>query len=142
MRENYFYRRTDEYMKIKKLEKIGEFKVPLVSAVILIDLNIPKSKYLTHDKIKLISHDINGSGRYNGPFDDMIMLAKSADYAGLGMHISNSQNYGYMMAPVDHEATLNIDKAQLTNVLAMIIHDLGEVHVTESMKDYLPQIRK
>lgn len=142
MRENYFYKRTDEYMKIKKLEKVGEIKVPLVSAVVLIDLNIPKSKYLTHDKITLISHDINGSGRYNGPFDDMIMLAKSADYAGLGMHISNSKDYGYMMAPVDHESSLNMDKAQLTNVLAMIINDLGEVHVSDSIKDFLPKIRK
>lgn len=142
MRENYFYKRTDEYMKIKKYEKIGETKVPLVSAVILIDLNNPKSKYLTHDKVKLISHDINGSGRYNGPIDDMIMLAKSADYAGLGMHISNSHNYGYMMAPIEHESSLQFDKAQLRNVLAMIINDVGELHVTDSMKDYLPKIRK
>lgn len=142
MRENYFYKRTEEYMKIKKYEKTGEIKVPLVSAVILIDLNNPKSKYLTHDKIKLISYDINGSGRYNGPFDDMILLAKSSDYAGLGMYISNSQHYGYMMAPIEHESSLHIDKAQLTNVLAMMINDMGEVYVTDSMKDYLPKVRK
>lgn len=142
MRENYFYKRTEEYMRIQKREKVGEFKVPLVSAVILIDLNNPKSKYLTHDKVKLVTMDINGSGRYNGPFDDMIMLAKSTDYAGLGMYISNSQNYGYMMAPMEHEASLRLDEAQLRNVLVMIVNELGELYVTDSMKDFLPKIKK
>lgn len=82
MRENYFYKRTEEYMMIKKHEKIGDFEVPLVNSAVLIDLNNPSSKYLTHDKNSLIENDINGSEMFNGPNDDVIVLAKSAAYAG------------------------------------------------------------
>uniref|UniRef100_A0A336M109 CSON006145 protein n=1 Tax=Culicoides sonorensis TaxID=179676 RepID=A0A336M109_CULSO len=142
MRENHFYLRTDEYMTIKKYEKTGEFKVPLVNSIILIDMKNPKTKYLTHDIHKLISHDINGSSKYNGPLDDMIIFAKSAQYAEIDTYISNSENYGYMMAPVENVTSLKSDKKQLINVLVLIINENGNVFLIDTMKEHVPKMRK
>lgn len=136
MRPNFYYKRTDEYMAIKKREKSGEFPVPLINTAILINLNVKNSKYLTHNKSTLIQNKLRNSKTYDGPIDDQIVFAMSAYFAQIPMYISNLHQYGYVMAPMPKEASMADDLIQIANVLAMIVRDGMMITLTENLEKY------
>lgn len=74
MTDNYYYLRTDDYKPILKREKKGCFSVPMIHSAVMINLQKTKSDYLTfnHSKVK----------DYNGPIDDIITFALSANRSG------------------------------------------------------------
>lgn len=142
MRENYYYRRTEEYMYITKHKKIGEYKVPLVNSAVLIDLNHINSKYLTHSKRTLIDHRVNSSETYTGPLDDTIVLAMSAHYSDIPVYISNSHAYGYIMAPQEQEATFEEEYNQMQNIRIMLIRDLKRIPLNSIFLEYIPKVKR
>lgn len=142
MRENYYYKRTHEYLMIKKREKIGEAEVPLVNSAILVNMNMVNSKYLTHNKSVLINYEINSSETYDGPWDDQIVFAISAKYAGLPMYISNSHKYGYIMAPMPVEASLIDEANQVVNLLVMFLRDQTPPVVPAVLDEFTLETKK
>lgn len=142
MRENYYYRRTEEYMHITKHKKVGEYKVPLVNSAVLIDLNHVNSKYLTHSKRTLIDHHVNSSELYTGPLDDTIVLAMSAHYSDMPIYISNSHAYGYISAPQESEATFEEEFNQMQNIKVMLIRDNKRIPMNSIFLEYLPKVKR
>ena len=74
MTENYYYKRTDEYLPILNRENItGCFSVPMVHSAVLIDLRKEASDLLTYESENCPS--------YNGPRDDIITFALCANFS-------------------------------------------------------------
>jgi len=71
---DYYYRRTDEYVPIREREKKGCYRVMLVHSAFLIDLRQAESLKLTFKP-----ENIKG---YEGPTDDIIILAIAAFWSG------------------------------------------------------------
>lgn len=86
MTEEYYYLRTDDYKPILNRERTGCFPVPMVHTCVLIDLKIKNSDKLTYDPSK-----VEG---YEGPHDDIITFALSANHSNVPMHICNEKGYG------------------------------------------------
>lgn len=135
MSSDYYYKRTDDYKKIRNYEMVGEFVVPMVHSAVLIDLKRISSDSLTFNKTKLNSyHDrIN----YNGPIDDIIIFAISANFSQIEMTISNSHAYGYILVPLDHDEPLSKDAQQLVNARVSIVNFYNQVHILPELAKYV-----
>lgn len=86
MTSEYYYLRTEDYKPILNKERTGCFVVPMVHSCVLIDLRIKNSDLLTYNPEKLIDYD--------GPHDDIITFALSANHSDLPMYICNENKYG------------------------------------------------
>lgn len=74
MTEDYYYLRTDDYKPILKRERKGCFQVPMIHSAVLINLRRVESDKLTFNASKIDD--------YNGPTDDIITFALSANSSG------------------------------------------------------------
>jgi collagen beta-1,O-galactosyltransferase len=135
MSKDYYYLRTDDYKKIRNHEMTGEFSVPMVHSAFLIDLRRVASDYLTFNKTKL--NNLHENKFYDGPIDDIIIFAISANYSNTNMTISNSVSYGYILMPLDLEEPLSKDFDQLTNTKISIINHFQEVHILPELQKYV-----
>lgn len=131
MTEQGYYKRTDEYLPILEREKIGCFEVPMVHSVVLIDLHKKKSQHLTFDPKKIPD--------YNGPTDDIIIFAHSAKISGIKMFVLNKEEFGYMLAPLEKDNTLEDDKEQLINLKVEMMVEHPEIYVSPSLQRFVPQ---
>lgn len=124
MTEDYYYQRTDDYMKIYNYEKRGEYPVPMVHSAILINLNDVRSDQLTFNRTVLIERfAIGDSEKVNIPLDDIIIFALSANYSGIPLVITNYEMFGFILAPLDPMDSIEKDKLQMINTKIMIIND-------------------
>lgn len=141
MSADYYYQRTDEYKEIYHRHKVGNFPVPMVHTAVLVDLNEIKSNSLTFDRQKLIDNQRryhSGSKLYDGPLDDIIIFAISANSSGIPMYISNEHSYGYFLAPLETDDDLQRDYQQLINVKLMAVNDIGqEILVNDEFKPFI-----
>ncbi|XP_055855692.1 glycosyltransferase 25 family member [Episyrphus balteatus] len=144
MTSDYYYQRTDEYKDIYNSEKIGHFPVPMVHTAVLIDLNYQPTDLLTFDRSNLIakqtSNLLNPTCRlYNGPLDDIIIFASSANCSGVPMFVSNEKAFGYILEPLDSNEAISRDRMQLLNMKTTIIvdHPVGDVLVDDIFKSYI-----
>lgn len=135
MTEDYYYRRTDDYKKIRNREMIGDFVVPMVHSAVLVDLRRVASDLLTFNKTKLSR--LHENKVYDGPVDDIIIFAISANFSGTKMTISNSNYYGYIMMPLDLDEPLLKDYDQLINTKVSIISQNDEIHTLPSLKKFV-----
>jgi collagen beta-1,O-galactosyltransferase len=135
MSKDYYYLRTDDYKKIRNHEMTGEFSVPMVHSAFLIDLRRVASDYLTFNKTKL--NNLHENKFYDGPIDDIIIFAISANYSNTNMTISNSVSYGYILMPLDLEEPLSKDFDQLTNTKISIINHFQEVRILPELQKYV-----
>lgn len=133
MSSDYYYKRTDDYKKIRNYEMVGEYAVPMVHSAVLIDLKRISSDLLTFNKTKLNSYHDRKS--YNGPIDDIIIFAISANFSRNQMVISNSHAYGFILVPLDHDEPLHKDTQQMINTKVSIINFYDQVNI-------LPELRK
>ncbi|XP_054709347.1 glycosyltransferase 25 family member-like [Uloborus diversus] len=130
MTEQGYYKRTDDYLPILEREKIGIFDVPMVHSAVLIDLRRKESLNLTFDFNKLVG--------YSGPIDDIILFSYSARTSGVKMFISNKEPYGYMLAPLEKENTLEDDREQLINLKVEIMLDYPVIQVPKELAHFNP----
>ncbi|KPU73184.1 uncharacterized protein Dana_GF26781 [Drosophila ananassae] len=129
MSEEYYYQRTDEYKEIYHLKKVGSFPVPMVHTAVLVDMNYKGVKSLTFDKSKLQEMQKNRKQEplFDGPSDDIIVFAISANSSGIPLHICNEITFGYILQPLEPGDSLDNDIQQLVHIRASMITDLGEV---------------
>lgn len=133
MSSDYYYKRTDEYKKIRNYEMVGEYPVPMVHSAVLIDLKRISSDVLTFNKTRLNSY--HDRKTYNGPIDDIIIFAISANFSNTQMIISNSHAYGHVLVPLDHDEPLSKDHSQLMNTKVAIVSQYSRLNV-------LPELMK
>lgn len=135
MTPDYYYMRTDEYKEIYNVRKLGIFQVPMIHSAVLINLKYLGSKYLTFDrdslrKLQEVNLDnMSSLGEqcrlYDGPLDDIIVFAISANCSKIPLFISNEYNYGYLLQPLEASDNIKQDHKQLTNIKSNIVHDVG-----------------
>ncbi|XP_059622938.1 glycosyltransferase 25 family member [Phlebotomus argentipes] len=144
MTEDHYYERTEEYKKILNREMEGVFAVPMVHSAVLINLNHPDSDLLTFDKNVLNFHleSLNAPRRYDGPVDDIIIFAMSANYSGIPMMISNTEHFGYILSPLEQDEELRRDLEQLTNIRMMIWNDLERLDVLPRLAQFVTEPKK
>ncbi|KAF3420606.1 hypothetical protein E2986_03100 [Frieseomelitta varia] len=108
MTDDFYYLRTEKYEPILFREVKGCFNVPMIHSAVLIDLRKHTSNNLTYDPKNL--------NQYNGPTDDIITFAVSANnsadnnYLPLSMHLDQFVQY-----PI--QDTLQVDKIYMINLL-------------------------
>ncbi|XP_052823543.1 procollagen galactosyltransferase 1 [Octopus bimaculoides] len=111
--EHGYYQRTPDYEPIVRWHKQGCFEVPMVHSVYFIDMNHVGVKKLSFNK---------APPEYKGPFDDIIQFAFSAKYAGMSMHIINTEFFGHLMVPLESKDTLEDEIEQFLHIkLEMIV---------------------
>lgn len=135
MSSDYYYKRTDQYKKIRNYETIGEYAVPMVHSAMLVDLKRLSSDQLTFNKTKLNSYHDRKS--YNGPVDDIIIFAISANFSQTEMVISNSHAYGYILVPLDHDEPLSKDTQQIVNTRVAIVNSYNQVNILPSLAKFI-----
>ncbi|KAI5623648.1 procollagen galactosyltransferase 1 precursor [Silurus asotus] len=111
-----YYRRTPDYMPIRRGDRRDCFPVPMVHSTFLIDLRKQASTALAfwppHPD-------------YTWSFDDVIVFAFSARMADVQMHLCNHETYGHLPIPLHTRYSLQ-DEAE------NFLHTLLEVMVRGS----------
>uniref|UniRef100_A0A183AMZ8 Glycosyltransferase 25 family member n=1 Tax=Echinostoma caproni TaxID=27848 RepID=A0A183AMZ8_9TREM len=87
-----YYKRSPDYFEIQKRHKTGVFPVAMVHTMFVINL---------HHFLTPLMRFYPPADGYVGPIDDLILLAKSAQAAGVQYYLDNTQFYGYISAPVE-----------------------------------------
>lgn len=136
MSENYYYRRTEDYKKIRHFDMMGEYPVPMIHSAVLVDLNKEASDLLTFDKEKLNKFH-HGVKNYDGPIDDVIIFAISANFSDTELYVSNTKNYGYLTVPLDPHEDLERDFSQLINVKLFINNHYESVNIKPDLMPYV-----
>uniref|UniRef100_A0A1I8PJ16 Glycosyl transferase family 25 domain-containing protein n=1 Tax=Stomoxys calcitrans TaxID=35570 RepID=A0A1I8PJ16_STOCA len=149
MTPDYYYLRTDMYKEIYNVNQEGIFQVPMIHSAVLIKVNYNGSAYLTFDRDNLRQQLNNGleyaaslgeqCRMYDGPVDDIIVFAISANCSKIPLFISNEVPFGYILQPLDASDTPEQDYKQLQNIKTNIVHDLNQVPVA---KEYLAKYEK
>ncbi|KAL7025625.1 hypothetical protein ACKWTF_013567 [Chironomus riparius] len=135
MSSDYYYRRTDDYKKIRNHELVGEHIVPMVHSAVLIDLKRTRSDFLTFNATNL--NNFYSDKFFDGPIDDIIIFAISAKYSRTEMVISNTKFYGYILVPLDQDDLLDKDYEQIMNTKVAIVHRYDEIRVLPELKSYV-----
>ncbi|XP_043527346.1 glycosyltransferase 25 family member isoform X1 [Frieseomelitta varia] len=115
MTDDFYYLRTEKYEPILFREVKGCFNVPMIHSAVLIDLRKHTSNNLTYDPKNL--------NQYNGPTDDIITFAVSANNSDVPLFICNDNIYGFIMVPLEEEETITEDLQRLTNIKVEILSD-------------------
>jgi len=85
----------------------GTFAVPMVHSTVLIQLRDPASRLLAYDP---------PPPGYSGPVDDIIVLAHSVRHHGLMLHVDNRDFYGFLLAPLDDDSTLDQERSEFLHL--------------------------
>ncbi|XP_022902450.2 glycosyltransferase 25 family member [Onthophagus taurus] len=128
MTEDYYYLRTDEYKPVYNREKQGCFHVPMVHTCVLIDLRNHESDRLTYVQENLKN--------YNGPHDDIITFAISANKSGIEMHLCNEYQFGFLTTPLEEFDTLIYDYHQLKNIKLEVLSYGEPLFVNELLEEF------
>lgn len=132
--KDYYYQRTDDYKSILYREKTGCFTVPMVHSCLLIDLNKVESDLLTY-----VPENIEG---YDGPHDDIIAFAISAQQSDIPLHVCNEIHSGYITIPLEREDDLELDKNHLTNIKLDALADGYEIVANPIFESFVTFPRK
>uniref|UniRef100_A0A1A8M979 procollagen galactosyltransferase n=1 Tax=Nothobranchius pienaari TaxID=704102 RepID=A0A1A8M979_9TELE len=97
-----YYKRTPDYIPIRRRERRGCFAVPMVHSTYLLDLRKEASRELAF---------YPPHAEYNWAVDDVIVFAHSARMADVQMYVCNREVYGYIPVPMRSHATLQ-DEAE------------------------------
>lgn len=123
MTNEYYYERTESYKPILNREQIGCFNVPMVHSCVLINLRLKVT-----DQLTFVSEKIEN---YDGPKDDIITFAISANKSNIPMHICNLEHYGYVMIPLEQNDELKLDIQQLINLKLEILNNGPPLYYSE-----------
>ena len=128
MTEEYWYKRTDQYLPILERKEKGCFSVPMIHSSVLINLNILATEKLTFNPDKLLD--------YNGPVDDIITFAISAKKANIDMFVCNEEIYGYIPPPLNDNEDLSKDFLQMIGIRLEILVYFPPVKVVQALQKY------
>ncbi|XP_054623754.1 procollagen galactosyltransferase 2 [Dunckerocampus dactyliophorus] len=103
-----FYRRTSDYVPIRKWKRHGCFAVPMVHSTYLLDLRRTASRDLT-------VHPPHS--QYPYILDDIMSFAFAAKKAGIQMYVCNKEHYGYLPEPLQQHQTLKEEEESFTHTL-------------------------
>lgn len=149
MSSDYYYRRTDEYKEIYKYEKKGLFHVPMIHSVFLVNLRHSRSDFLTFNRTILQSNIVKlrklygMNFEYDGPSDDTIVFAMSANFSGIPMIIDNEELFGFITAPLEEDEEFEKDRIRLRNLLIIAINAINKPpFVMDSLQKYVHPVEK
>lgn len=128
MTEDYYYLRTEDYKQVLELEKVGCFDVPMIHSCVLVNLRRKESNYLTYVP--------NNIENYDGPHDDIITFALSANKSNIELNLCNDEFYGYVMVPLEETDTLGHDLLQLTNIKLEALSRNDVLPINTLLKSY------
>ncbi|KAM9454975.1 procollagen galactosyltransferase 1-like [Clarias gariepinus] len=111
-----YYKRTPDYMPIRRQDRRGCFPVPMVHSTFLLDLRKQASRELAF---------YPPHPEYTWAFDDVIIFAFFARMADVQMYLCNRETYGHLPVPLH---TRNSLRDEADNFL----HTLLEVMVKGS----------
>jgi len=94
----------------------GVFAVPMVHSTLLIQLRDPSCQLLAYDP---------PPAGYSGPVDDIIVFAHSVQHHGLAMHIDNRDFYGFLLAPLQDDSTLDQERSVFMHLK---LENIGKVY--------------
>lgn len=129
MTDDYYYLRTDEYEPVLNREKEGCFSVPMIHSCVLIDLRRSETDFLTYNPNKIKSYD--------GPKDDIIVFALSANRSGVDLHVCNEQVFGFIMTPMEATDQLEYDHQQLTNLKLEVLVENEPLVANEGLRSFV-----
>ncbi|XP_071764136.2 procollagen galactosyltransferase 2 [Centroberyx gerrardi] len=112
-----YYRRTPEYIPIRKWKRQGCFPVPMVHSTFLLDLRRAASQVLAF---------YPPHPDYPHHLDDIMAFAFSAQQAEVQMYVCNREHYGYLPLPLKQHQTLEEEEESFTHTL------------TEALSKHLP----
>ncbi|XP_025112694.1 procollagen galactosyltransferase 1-like [Pomacea canaliculata] len=107
MNEKGYYERSSDYIAIVDRRKMGCFSVPMVHSAVLFDMRRAQSKHLSYSSVP---------DGYEGPKDDIIILAHNIKVSGETMHVLNNEYFGKVMIPLDTKYSLQDDWDQFDHV--------------------------
>ncbi|KAK1879243.1 Procollagen galactosyltransferase 2 [Dissostichus eleginoides] len=103
-----YYRRTPEYIPIRRWQRKGSFAVPMVHSTFLLDLRRRASGALAfHPPHPHYPYDV----------DDVMTFAFSSRQAGVQMYVCNKDHYGYLPVPLQPEQTLEEEEESFSHTL-------------------------
>lgn len=129
MTDDYYYLRTESYKLVLNRENVGCFKVPMVHSSVLINLNREESDFLTYNPLKVKDYD--------GPTDDIIAFAVSANKSNVQLFICNDNEFGYIMIPLEQSDSLEQDYLQLINLKLEVTTDHEPLAVDPIFNEYI-----
>ncbi|GJQ78784.1 hypothetical protein Trydic_g2815 [Trypoxylus dichotomus] len=128
MTDEFYYQRTKDYKPVIYREKLGCFDAPMVHTCVLVDLRKTESDYLTYVPDNLYDYD--------GPRDDIIAFAVSANRSNISMTVCNEERFGFIMIPLEQDDTVDFDMLQLTNLKLEVLNEQGKLFVRDDLKEY------
>ncbi|XP_050499113.1 glycosyltransferase 25 family member [Diabrotica virgifera virgifera] len=132
MTDDYYYQRTEEYTPVLRRENQGCFTVPMVHSCVLIDLRRRESEYLTYVPSKI--------DKFDGPNDDIIAFAISANRSAITLNICNELKFGYIMVPLEQNDQLSVDYEQMTNMKLDVLNEINELYVNDLLKKFVREL--
>uniref|UniRef100_A0A8C9XT73 Si:ch211-13f8.2 n=1 Tax=Sander lucioperca TaxID=283035 RepID=A0A8C9XT73_SANLU len=108
-----YYRRTPEYIPIRKWKRQGCFAAPMVHSTYLLDLRRRASQALAF-------HPPHPHYPYH--LDDIMAFAFSSRQAGIQMYVCNKDHYGYLPVPLRQDQTLEEEEESFTHTLTEYMH--------------------
>ncbi|XP_072219912.1 procollagen galactosyltransferase 2-like [Leuresthes tenuis] len=109
-----YYRRTPEYIPIRKWKWQGCFALPMVHSTYLLDLRRAASQALAF---------YPPHPEYPYDLDDIMVFAFSAKKTGVQMYVCNRNHYGYLPVPLRQNQTLEEEEESFTHTLTEALID-------------------
>ncbi|XP_042354217.1 procollagen galactosyltransferase 2 [Plectropomus leopardus] len=103
-----YYRRTPEYIPIRKWKRQGCFSVPMVHSTYLLDVRRRASQALAF-------YPPHPQCPYH--IDDIMAFAFSSRQAGVQMYVCNRDHYGYLPVPLKQDQTLEEEEESFTHTM-------------------------
>lgn len=100
----------------------------MVHSTFLIDLRLETSVHLT-----FVPKNVPD---YQGPVDDIIAFAVSAERNSIPLHICNEEIYGYIMVPLEDGMQLQDDYGQMTNLKLEVLVESPPLPVDPVLSEY------
>ena len=128
MTEDYYYMRTDDYKPVLYREKRGCFVVPMIHSCVLI--------YLRHSESDLLTYVPENLKDSDGPHDDIITFAISANRSSINLVLCNDNMFGFVLTPLEQHDTLEYDRQQLINIKLEVLNENEPLLVNDRLKRF------
>ncbi|XP_043286246.1 glycosyltransferase 25 family member isoform X2 [Venturia canescens] len=134
MAPNHYYMRTERYEPILERKEIGCHEVPMVHSALLINLQKLESDSLTYDFQKL--------DNYDGPKDDIITFALSANISDVFLYVCNDEIYGHILVPLENHEPISREVDHLINLKLELLGNEESLKLNEGMKKFVKYPKK
>ncbi|KAF5302672.1 hypothetical protein FQA39_LY10168 [Lamprigera yunnana] len=129
MTSDYYYERSEDYESILYRQSKGCFNVPMVHSCVLLNMKSVETDDLTYVPEKI--------SNYDGPHDDIIAFALSANKSQISLNLCNEKVYGFVMVPLEEVDQLEADYQQLTNLKLEVLVEHEPLPVNPLFQSYV-----